>query len=408
MAVLQRADGVRFAVRSYRESILPKKTSLLRKELFLLSQTHGDYARFYKQRDGRIEAVFSRDNAYLLGETVWYYFDSPSDLIYCEVLPQQQEALLVVVRAGSIYLDAKLSFEELTEELSALFSSNIRYNLYIVGDPPLSTEKIDGKFHVEPEWIKTFEALEQSVFEALPVLPAFQLLPFEPALAELKLDASLKNMLIAAGIFFLLLGTWYWLSPAPQKGEQIITVDPYEQYAAAFGNPEPAQQLNELARQVLLLQSLPGWLPVSIDSIAAGSKVKVHTLGSPTALLLEWAEKNGSRVDFNAQGATLLLPSKLERRNTIPPLTSLIESLSKIIDRMMQIIPGKSVAITSTQNQAAYKTTTITINFNQGSAIVLALIGSALQGLPVVLTSSAITIENGLLSGAIQLTVLGN
>lgn len=408
MAVLQRADGVRFALRSYRESIVPKKTSLLRKELFLLSQTHGHFARFYKQRDGRVEAVFSPENAYLLGETVWHYFGSPPDLIYCEALPQQQEALLVVVRAGSIYLDAKLSFEELTEELNSLFSTNIRYAIYLAGDAPLSAELANDKFYVEPEWIKTFESLEQSVFEVLPVLPAFQLLPFESALAELKLDASLKNMLMAAGILILLIGTWYWLSPTPQKGEQVVTVNPYEQYAAAFRNPDPTLQLDELARQVVLLQSLPGWLPVSIDYIAAGSKVKVHTLGSPTALLLEWAEKNGSRVDFNAQGATLLLPSKLEQRNNIPPLTSLIKSLSKVIDRMMQIIPGKSVIITSTQNQAAYKATTITINFNQGSAIVLALIGSALQGLPVVLTSSAITIQNGLLSGAIQLTVLGN
>lgn len=408
MAVLYRADGARFAIRSYRESITPKKASLLRKELFLLSQTHGHFARFMRQRDGRIESVFSRDSAYLLGETVWYYFGAPADLIYCEVLPGETEAILVVVRGGSVYLDARFSFEELQDELKALFQTQVAYDIYVAGNAPLTQTPDDDKFLINPEWIKSFERLESSVFEQLSTLPALQLLPFEQAIAELELETPLKKLLTAAGILVALLIVWHWLTPAPQQTEQAVSANPMEQYASAYNNPEPSSQLDELANQIIILQSLPGWLPVNIEYISAGAKVNVHTLGSPTALLLEWAEKNHARVDFSAQGATLLLPSKLARRTSVPPLMSLTKTLSTIIDRMMQIIPGKSVSISGTKNQAAYKATAITISFEKGSPIVLALIGKALQGLPVTFQSSAITINGGLLSGTIQLTVLGN
>lgn len=408
MALLQRADGLRFAIRSYRESVIPKKSSLLRKELFLLSQTHGQYARFFKQRDGRIEAVFSRDSGYLLGETVWEYFGKPDDLVYCEVLPSEQEVIIVIVRAGSIYLDAKLTIEELKEELRSLFTTDVRYDIYAVGNAPIAQEAMDDAFVVRSESIKRFTKLEQGVFEVMPVSPGLVLLSFEQAIAELKLDVPVKNIAVAATVLLLLIAVWQALTPSEPEQQKTMALNPYEQYAAALANPEPMEQLDELAKQVILLQSLPGWIPVSIDYIPAGTKVSVRTLGSPTQLLLEWAAKNGAKVDFNNEGAKLLLPSKLGARNNIPPLTSSIKSLSKVIDGMMQIIPGKSVSIIKTETGVAYKTTALAINFKQGSPIVLVLIGKALSGLPVVINSNALTIENGLLSGTIQLTVLGS
>lgn len=408
MPALQRADGVRFVLRSYRETVTPKKPSLLRKELFLMSQTHGHYARFIRQLDGRIEAIFSRETDYLLGETVWEYFGRPNDLIYCEVLPGEQDAILVVARNGSIYLDAKLAFNELFDELESLFSTNAQYAIYVAGEVPLARKQTENKFYVAPDWIKTFESFEHSVFEALPVLSQYQLLAFDIAISELKLDAPMLKLIKVGTLVLLLLAIWYWLMPAKQETSILETTTPYEQYSSALNNPEPALQLMELARQIVLLETLPGWLPASIDYTPAGVKVKVHTLGSPTELLLRWAAKYQGRVDFGQGGASLLLPSRLNNRNNIPPVSSLVKSLSTIIDKMMQIIPGKSVAITSTQSQAAYKATNITINFSQGSPVVLTLIGRALEGLPIVLVSSNLTITNGLLSGTIQLTVLGN
>ncbi|CAM4423709.1 MAG: hypothetical protein LEGION0398_MBIBDBAK_00414 [Legionellaceae bacterium] len=417
MAILQRADGIRFIVRSYRELITQNKVSLLRKELLLQSQVQGQYARFYRQKEGKIEAVFSHDMGYLLGESIWHYFNTPDNLIYCETIPNETDVIVVIIRNGSVYLEAKLTLEELREELHSLLSVKTTYSIFLVGDVPIvitenalvSEEEQAQKFLIPSEYILQFEQLNESVFEQLPASSAYFLFPIEKAIDELKLDRFAKNTVTASIILILLIACSYWLfSPSTQKENNTPVLSPYEQYAAALNNPDPQKQLHELAKHIVLLQTMPGWLPVNIKSSSMGSKVQVHTLGSPTALLLAWAKKNKANVDFNTEGAFLILPSRTENRNNIPQFIPLNMSLSLIIDKMMQIIPGKSVSITSTSTQVSYKTAGITITFNAGSFILLTLIGNALKDLPVIVNSSTITIQNGLLSGNIQLTVLGN
>lgn len=408
MPVLRRSDGIPFALRSYRESLTVKNSSLLRRELFLLSQSHGHFARFLKQRNGKLEAIFSKDEGYLLGETIWQHFGFPENLIYCEQLTDDKDILTVIVLAGNIYLDAKLSYEELTEEFTTLFSSKVRYQIYVSGKVPLTDGNAKNKFNLAAEIVDSFQHQEASIFENLVALPQFQLLRFESAVEELKLGASVKKALITASILLVaLLGIWYWLGSAPVTTEK-AALDPYEKYSYEFANPDPTQQLSDLANKIILIQSLPGWLPIGIDYIAAGARVKVRTLGSPTQLLLAWAKKNGGSVDFTTEGAILMLPSTLRNRSSVPPIVSLTKTLSLVIDKMMQIIPGKSVAIGASLSQTSYKTNAIIITINKGSPVVLTLIGRALIGLPVTLTSSTFTLSNGLLTGTLQLTVLGN
>ena len=113
MPQILRHDGVPFVVYTYRELVTAKKYSLLKRELEMLGREHGDNARFYVYPDGDLEAIFSKDAGYLLGENIWQHFGNPADLIYCEALADGENALLVIVKQGSVYLDAQLPLTNL-------------------------------------------------------------------------------------------------------------------------------------------------------------------------------------------------------------------------------------------------------------------------------------------------------
>src|SRR5579871_5629462 len=145
MPILKRDDGAQFAIHTYRELLEPIKTSLLKTEVRMLAQNHGEYVRLFKQPNGQIEAVFSRDPGYLLGEALSEYFGKPNDLIYCEALPEGQYAIVVVIRSGVIYLDSRIPIVSIADEFTALVTGNNRYQIYIYGNIPLSEMKEPGK-----------------------------------------------------------------------------------------------------------------------------------------------------------------------------------------------------------------------------------------------------------------------
>jgi hypothetical protein len=106
MPYITREDGERFIIPSYRDTISANKSSLLKKEVMLLSSNYGEYIVLQKKKSAsEYEVAFSADQGYLLGESVWNYFKQPFDMIYCEAIPNTTEAILVIVKSGSVYLD---------------------------------------------------------------------------------------------------------------------------------------------------------------------------------------------------------------------------------------------------------------------------------------------------------------
>src|SRR5687768_4951897 len=103
MPTIKRADGAQFAIHTYRELLKLQRPALMKNEIRLLAQNHGEYIRLFKQNQKNLEAIFSRDPGFLLGESVWHYFGKPSDLIYCEALPEGQQAIVVVIKANTVY-----------------------------------------------------------------------------------------------------------------------------------------------------------------------------------------------------------------------------------------------------------------------------------------------------------------
>ena len=71
----------------------------------LLSEQNGQYILLSRFDEHAIEAVFSKESGYLLGETIWHYFDNPQYLIFCERLSKENnQVLLVIIRDNEVYL----------------------------------------------------------------------------------------------------------------------------------------------------------------------------------------------------------------------------------------------------------------------------------------------------------------
>ena len=74
MSLLNRPDGIQFVVQPYRERIAIGKRSVMVQRIRLLSEQHGQYVLISPLTKDAVEAVFSKESGYLLGESVWTYF----------------------------------------------------------------------------------------------------------------------------------------------------------------------------------------------------------------------------------------------------------------------------------------------------------------------------------------------
>lgn len=400
MTILRREDGVAFVLQPYRETLAIKNTSLLRKEIRYLAETHGNEVRLFKSDTGEFEAVFSQEAGYLFGETVWFHFRSPTDLIYCEVVDKdEKQVLLVVVRAGKVYLDAKLSFEDIQEELADLLTETVsRYDIYVFGDVPVDFNQAA---------VKTLSKLPQSLYQHLSIDERFALLPLEQALAEHRLEITKRKSLLTIAAISILGLTCLWWYAKSQQPMTAQNVNPYEQYELALQSPGPGQQIAALVKGITKMQSIEGWYPASFTYNGQSAQVPVHSLGGTATALLTDAQQLGMNVNFSSEGAAVNFVTIANNRATPDRIANTQQVIAVIIDRMMHILPGKPVQIDNTTANQVFSQTSLTIAFNNISPTVLQLIGSNLDDLPVRLTSCTANIKNGLFTGDLQLSVVG-
>jgi hypothetical protein len=118
----------------------------LKKELRLLTASYGEYVALQKKSAATYEVALSPDPGYLLGECVWDYFKRPFDMIYCEAIPNTTEAILVIVKSGSVYLDGSFQIDSIPEELLIFKSqTNNNFSVFIHGNVPISQTEEEGK-----------------------------------------------------------------------------------------------------------------------------------------------------------------------------------------------------------------------------------------------------------------------
>src|SRR5580704_8291785 len=175
MPYITREDGQHFVIPSYRDVLTVKQKGQLKKDILQLSKSYGEYITLQKKGTQQYEVAFSSDTGYLLGESIWQYFKKPADLIYCEAIPNSTEAILVIVKSGSVYLDGSFPMDSIPEELIIFLTQQNNFEIYTFGDVPISQEPEAGKFSFETISVKSFTQLDKPVFPTLPLLKIYQL-----------------------------------------------------------------------------------------------------------------------------------------------------------------------------------------------------------------------------------------
>jgi len=209
MAFITREDGVHFVIPSYRDVLVAKK-SAVQSEVMALSQNYGEYITMQRKGPEQYEVAFSPDTGYLLGETVWHYFNRPMDMIYCEAIPNTTEAILVIVKSGSVYLDGSFPKESIPEELVIFLTQQNNFEIYVYGDVPISEKPEEGKFSFEAASVKSFKKLDEPAFKNLPLLKAYNFQLVDIVIKEQGIGVfPVKEVVI--GAIGLVIG-WYLIS----------------------------------------------------------------------------------------------------------------------------------------------------------------------------------------------------
>ena len=411
MSFITREDGERFVIPSYRDVLSVKKGNLLKKEVLLLSENYGGYATIIKKNPQQFEVAFSPDPGYLLGETVWQYFKRPLDLIYCEVLPNTTEAILVIVKSGSVFLDGSFPIDSISEELVVFLTQQNNFDIYVNGDVPISQTPEEGKFAFDVSQVKSFNILPEPAFPKLPKLRAFQLQLVDTALKAQGIGVfPVKPVLVFGIVIGLIWMGWNYLTTHKRELPAVVitAVSPYQGYISLLTSPAPAQEIKMLADQINLLFSIPGWVPDSLDYNSGNLSVGVKSLGATTEALFAWAKQNKYKLQVKPEG--FFLASTLALSNREPPhdVNQLDEVIANLVDRLTLVLPGNNLDVSAFMDKSGYRESKLVITITNISASTFDLLGQELNGLPLILTKANIKFSNGLLSGTITLSALGN
>jgi hypothetical protein len=415
MPYITREDGERFVIPSYRDTITARKTSVLKREVAVLSANYGEYIALQRKSASEYEIAFSPDAGYLLGECVWDNFKRPYDMIYCEAIPNTQEAYLVIVKFGTVYLDGTFPIDSISEELVIFKTQQNNFSIYISGDVPVSETPEDGKFSFDESSISSFEVLPEPIFPTLPVVKAFQLQPVDTVLKNYGIG-TLPIKQIAAAV--VLLGIAYMVYGYVTSNKQLpeaftfVAVNPYQGYLDALTSPDPVKDIRNTLNAIQLLYTIPGWTP-SAFTYELGFPARLHATLTATdiahyQLLLDWAHKNNAHVDITATGATVtvdMATGKRDQPTVIYPIQSLVATL---LDRFSYLLPPGAVSIGLFPDKKPWKNGTISITFANVSPFVVDMIAQYIQGLPMVTTKFTGSLVDNTISGTITFNALGN
>lgn len=413
MPILKREDGTQFVIQSYRELLSLLKPSVLRSEIRALALNHGEFIRFFPIDKKHIEGVFSRDPGILLAESIWQYFNKPADLIYCEALPGEDQAIVVAVKSGTVYLDGKIAFANLADELSSLLAGGVaQYQIYISGDVPVSDHYEEGKFYFEPSVVKSFEHLDYSVFQNLKVDPDYQLQPLETALRDLKVGPKRGKLLIYAALLAILMGVWWYMTREPVEVKPVVQkpavpVNPYLAFEQGMMTPSPREQLAQVATVLQTTYFLPGWDVTAIRYNGQQYKIDVDRKLGTLSLLQEWTKQHNMQMTIDPSKSVLTYAAPLPARPKPTVIPDFNQSLVILVDRLNNILGDQSLSVKITTPVGAIKQAIVTINLTQASADMLNLIGSEIVDLPVKLNNVQLNFSDNSLSGNVQLTILG-
>lgn len=410
MPTLTRNDGTQFVTHAYRASLTDVKKTSLRKQVCKIAEQQGSFVRLFKKETGQHTAVFSREPGYLLGESIKHYFHQTQNLIFCEAMPNSADVLVVVVRAGNVYLDALIATENLHSKLTPLITEHDSFQVITSGDVPLKESITAHGFCLPTELVISFEILEDSLFPRLPTLKSLQLLPMPLALKAEQLTTRRIPFITLAVIMVCGIISWWALTLSQQASPQShihSVADPYRAYNQALSTPAPEKQLNELVAVIQTLYTISGWQPTRIVYHNAQYDINVTSNNGSLETLNAWAKENHFGYELTAQAAILTKQSALTSR---PAPTSIYQHqhvLDLLIDQLDILLLGKHIRLQQTTAHGLLKETTVTITLQDVSSPLLIIIGQTIKDLPLTMNKISLTITPDAINGTINLSVWG-
>lgn len=410
MSYITREDGERFVIPSYRDILIAKQKGHLKKEVVALSSSYGDYITLQKKGPAQYEVAFSQDTGYLLGETIWHQFKKPMDLIYCEAIPDTSEAILVIVKAGSVYLDGRFPVDSIPEELIIFLTQQNNFEIYVYGDVPISKEPEAGKFSFEAGSVKSFTVLEKPVFPSLPLLRMYQLQLVDLVLKSQGIGGFPTGRLIALVVLIGL--TYLGYSYFTAKKQEVVAkeeVDPYEAYYATLASPEPEHVVAQVISSLNILFTMPGWGIDQLTYEGGTLKVTLISQGGTVEGLFAWGKNNNISVNIYREGIYLMVPLDAPSRPKTKSISRVNETIAIVVDRMAAVFPANNLRLGEFTSQGVFTNVEMTMGFDKTSPAILDLMGKQFRGLPLVLQKMTVGVNNdSSLIASITLQVLGN
>lgn len=413
MTYITRDDGERFVIPSYRDTITAKQKTSLKSEILALSKSYGEYITLQRKTPTKYEVAFSTDRGYLLGESVWNYFKQPIDMVYCEAIPGTTEAILVIVKAGSVYLDGSFPVDSIPEELVVFLTEQNNFEIYIYGDVPISSTPEDGKFSFDAASVKSFNVLDKPAFPTLPLLSAYRFDLVDTVLKSHGIGVLPIKPIIAI-IAFVIIGwaAWSYISksmeetapppPPPPKP------NPYQGYYDALSTFAPDEQIDVFIKELNILLTMPGWYVKNLNYVNGVMVANVQSPGSKLDNLFTWAKINNANVNLQKNGVVVTIALPLVKRSRPENIYQFKRVLASLIDRLATVYPGNNLRIGNFTNKGSYWTITVSIRLNKITPTVLGLIGQQMKDYPITLQNISTSVNNGVVTGTINLTVLGN
>jgi hypothetical protein len=402
MATITRSDGLQFVVQAYRELLPMASRAHLIREIRTLADQQGSYCYLARKSTGEIEAVFAKETGYLLGESLWHFFEKPDNLIYVEALPENHQLLLIVIRKGSVYIDAKIASKDLQEELIPLMTGNEPYSIRVHGDVTL-------KF---PDSLtSSFENLSKSVFNQLLANPDLSLRPLAFALKSPALGKNHVPILITG---IIVVGVFAGLSFFHSGRPVLVSVphlapaaNPFAEYERALSTAEPSDQLAHFVEVIKDLYFIPGWRVSGLKMEGGEYQITLQSEGGNLESLLNWSKQKHFSLRMTGQAVILKRKIKLKKRPIPANIYSLNQVVSLLVDELDELLENKVVELGNSEAHGGAEATPMTINLNKTSPEIIDLLGRELENLPLELKSVDISFKDGLIDGSIQLFVWG-
>ena len=415
MSIVTRSDGVQFVVQAYRELLSPARRSVLMQEIRMLAEQHGQYVAVSKLVSGMVEATFSTEPGYLFGESVWEYFGRPQNLIFCEQIEDSGQVYLVVIRDGSIHIDAKLQAIQVRAELLPLMTGELSYQIVTYGDVPLSDVVRPNCFTFPANMLTAFEKLGRPLFPSLPLLKNAQLQSLPLALKSTALGRNTTPWLAGFLICLLVIGGW-WLytptAPVPEKKSAVSVSAPAKPvrsaYLAALTSPAPERIMDVVASVIGELYAIPGWRMQSTQFQDQKFTVSVASDGGDMEALASWAKVHGFQLRLQANAVELTRLTPLAKRHAKMAPRSSQQNVLTLIDRFDRLLQRRSVSVGAVETRGDAQKTAVTVHLFNVSPSLLELVGDEMEHMPVVIKSVQMQMaQGGLLNGTLQLAVWG-